>query len=165
VTIGTFEDYASVQRAVDHLSDHGFPVERVAIVGRDLRYVEQVTGRMTVGKAALLGALHGAVIGALFSLAFGLIFTYSPNPALALLVLYGIVAGGALGAVFGALSHAAGQGRRDFASVPSVTAARYDLVVDADLADRAASLLRDLSPTADAPATGARTRPAPPAPA
>ena len=149
VTLHTFEDYASVQHAVDHLADHGFPVERVAIVGRDLRYVEQVTGRVTVGSAALLGALHGGVIGSLFALGFGLIFTYSPNPALPLLVLYGIVAGGVLGALFGALSHTAGRGRRDFASVPSVAADRYDLVVDADLADRAAALLRDLGPTAE----------------
>jgi hypothetical protein len=149
VTLHTFEDYPSVQRAVDHLADHGFPVERVSIVGRDLRYVEQVTGRMTVGTAALLGALNGAVIGSLFALGFGLIFTYRPNPALPLLVLYGIVAGGVLGALFGALSHAAGSGRRDFASVPSVVADRYDLLVDADLADRAAALLRDLGATAD----------------
>ena len=164
MTLATFEDYPSVQHAVDHLSDHGFPVERVAIVGRDLRFVEQVTGRMTVGTAALLGALHGAVIGALFALGFGLIFTYNPDPALALLVLYGIVAGGVFGALFGALSHAAGRGRRDFASVPSVAADRYDLLVDADVADRAAALLRDLGPTADTFAADARTnRPAPPA--
>jgi hypothetical protein len=148
VTLRTFEDYPSVQHAVDHLADHGFPVERVAIVGRDLRYVEQVTGRITVGSAAALGALHGAVIGSLFALGFGLIFTYSPNPAPPLLVLYGIVAGGVLGALFGALSHAAGSGRRDFASVPSVVAERYDLLVDAALADRAAALLGDLAPTA-----------------
>ena len=157
MTLHTFEDYASVQHAVDHLADRGFPVERVAIVGRDLRYVERVTGRMTVGTAALLGALHGAVIGSLFALGFGLIFTYRPNPALPLLVLYGIVAGGVLGALFGAASHAAGSGRRDFASVPSVVADRYDLLVDADLADRAAALLPDLGPTADTrPARTAR---------
>jgi len=149
VTLRTFEDYPSVQHAVDHLADHGFPVERVAIVGRDLRYVEQVTGRITVGSAAALGALHGAVIGSLFALGFGLIFTYSPNPALPLLVLYGIVAGGVLGALFGALSQAAGSGRRDFASVPSVVADRYDLLVDAAHADRSAALLGDLAQTAD----------------
>src|SRR4051812_39797424 len=149
VTLAVFDDYPSVEEAVDHLADHGFPVERVSIVGRDLRYVEQVTGRMTVATAALLGALQGTVIGSLFALGFGLIFTYRPNPALPLLVLYGIVAGGVLGALFGALSHAAGSGRRDFASVPSVVADRYDLLVDADLADRAAALLRDLGATAD----------------
>jgi hypothetical protein len=126
------------------------------IVGRDLRYVEQVTGRMTVATAAALGALQGAVLGALFALGFGLLFTFTPNPALPLLVVYGIVAGAALGAVFGALSHAAGGGRRDFTSVPTTVADHYALVVDQDIADRAAVLLRDLGvPVAGATVEGA----------
>jgi hypothetical protein len=158
VTLAVFDDYPSVQQAVDRLADHGFPVDRVSIVGRDVRYVEQVTGRMTVATAAALGALQGAVLGALFALGFGLIFTFSPNPALPLLVLYGIVAGGALGALFGALSHAAGGGHRDFTSVPGMVADHYALVVDPDVAERAAALLRDLGvPVTDATAEGATT--------
>lgn len=157
VTLATFDDYPSVQQAVDHLADHGFPVDRVSIVGRDLRYVEQVTGRMTVATAAALGALQGASLGALFALAFGLIFTFSPDPVLPLLVVYGIVAGAALGALFGALGHAAG-GRRDFTSVPTMVADHYALVVAPDVADRAAVLLRDLGvPVADGTADGATT--------
>jgi hypothetical protein len=38
---------------VDRLSDVGFPVERVAIIGQDLKMVEQVTGRLNYGGAAL----------------------------------------------------------------------------------------------------------------
>lgn len=156
VTVAVFDDYSSVQQAVDHLADHDFPVDRVMIVGRDLRYVEQVTGRMTVATAAALGALQGAVLGALFALGFGMIFTFSPNPALPLLVVYGILAGAALGALFGALSHAAGGARRDFTSVPTTVADHYALVVDPDVADRAAVLLRDLGvPVAGATADGA----------
>ena len=41
-TVASYDDYAEAERAVDYLSDHGFPVERVAIVGHGLRYVEQV---------------------------------------------------------------------------------------------------------------------------
>ena len=111
---------------------------------------------MTVATAAVLGALQGAVLGALFALAFGMIFTFSPNPALPLLVVYGIVAGAALGALFGALSHAAGGGRRDFTSVPTTVADHYALVVGPDVADRAVALLRDLgAPVAGATAVGA----------
>ena len=156
VTLAVFDDYPSVQQAVDHLADHGFPVDRVSIVGRDLRYVEQVTGRMTVATATALGALQGAVLGALFALAFGMIFTFSPDPALPLLVVYGIVAGSAFGALFGALSHAAGG--RDFTSVPTMVADHYAMVVAPDVADRAAVLLRDLGvPVADGTADGATT--------
>jgi len=44
--IATFDNYADAERAVDYLSDRGFGVNRVAIVGRDLEYVEQVLGRL-----------------------------------------------------------------------------------------------------------------------
>ena len=50
-TVATFPDYASAQRAVDFLSDEKFPVERTAIVGTNLRLVENVLGRMTTGRA------------------------------------------------------------------------------------------------------------------
>jgi hypothetical protein len=166
-TLAVFDDYESAQRAVDHLADRDFPVERTSIVGRDLRYVEHITGRATIGTAALLGALHGATLGALFALSFGLIFTFSsPDPALPLLVIYGTLAGAALGAAFGAMAHAARGGERDFASARALTADRYELLVDADVADRAAELLRGIVPEAAAeggrgvPGTGARGVPA-----
>jgi hypothetical protein len=58
-TIATFSSYRDAEAAVDFLSDRRFPVERVAIVGQDLRTVEQVTGRMGYGRAALGGAAQG----------------------------------------------------------------------------------------------------------
>ena len=67
-TIAVFNNYADAERAVDYLSDRHFPVERVAIVGHDLSIVEQVTGRLNYGSAALRGAGTGAVTGALIGL-------------------------------------------------------------------------------------------------
>jgi hypothetical protein len=72
VTVATYPDYRSAQRAVDFLSDRRFPVERTAIVGTDLRMVEQVTGRMTVLRAALAGLGAGAWFGLLIGLLFAL---------------------------------------------------------------------------------------------
>lgn len=43
-TVARFDEYSSAQRAVDWLSDDGFPVEQLDIVGSDLRLVERVTG-------------------------------------------------------------------------------------------------------------------------
>jgi hypothetical protein len=154
-TIAEFDNYADAQRAVDYLSDNRFPVERVAIVGRNLKYVEQVAGRLTTGKAALLGAAQGAALGAIFGLLVGLIFTLDPNPAIPLLVLYGIVAGAILGATFAAISHAATGGARDFSSVSAMAAERYEIQVDDEVADRAAELLRSLQ---QAPAAVASPR-------
>ncbi len=58
-TVARFDDYSSAQRAVDWLSDDGFPVEQLDIVGTDLRLVERVTGRLTKARAAAAGALSG----------------------------------------------------------------------------------------------------------
>lgn len=141
-TVATYDSYSDAQRAVDHLADHEFPVERVAIIGTGLKYVEQVAGRVTTGRAALAGAAQGAMLGALFGLLFGLIFTIDPNPAVPLLVLYGLITGAILGALLGWLAHAAQGGQRDFASVAGMQADRYEVQVDNELAERAAELLR-----------------------
>src|SRR5690625_7221183 len=62
-TILETTDYLEGQRAVDRLSDEGFPVDGVKIVGHDMKSVEIVTGRMTTGKAAGVGALGGLWVG------------------------------------------------------------------------------------------------------
>jgi hypothetical protein len=69
--------YADAQALVDRMSDDGFPVEHVRYVGDGLRTVEQVTGGMTKGKAALAGSATGAWIGALIGLLF-LLFAVGP---------------------------------------------------------------------------------------
>jgi hypothetical protein len=137
-TIVTYGSYGEAERAVDWLSDRGFAVERVAIVGSGLRSVEQVAGRMTTGRAALTGALQGLLIGVFIVLLFGLFFT---GPGFLGLLLYGVVAGALFGALFGALAHGAQGGGRDFASVAGIQAERYEIQVDEALADEARQLL------------------------
>ena len=70
--IATFDNYADAERAVDYLSDQRFEVNQVAIVGRELEYLEQVLGRLNYGGAALRGAGSGALVGALIGWIFGL---------------------------------------------------------------------------------------------
>jgi hypothetical protein len=71
--IASYETYYEAQRAVDALSDSGFPVETVTIVGSDLRLVERVTGRLTIWRAALAGAVTGAWFGFLIGLVFWIV--------------------------------------------------------------------------------------------
>ena len=144
--IASYDHYGDAQRAVDYLSDRKFPVERVAIVGHGVRYVEQVRGRMTVGRAALLGAVQGAALGVLLGALISIFFVLDPSPAWGLVMLYGLVAGALFGAALGAIVHAATGGRRDFISAAGMEADRYDVVVDEELADRAAEILRSLDP-------------------
>ena len=54
--VASFKTYGGAEGAVDRLAEAGFPVEHAAIVGHDVRFVEQVTGRFGYGEAALRGA-------------------------------------------------------------------------------------------------------------
>jgi hypothetical protein len=74
-TVARYDDYASTQAAVERLSDDGFPVAELSIVGSDLPLVEQVTGRLAKAKAALSGAVGGAWFGLLFGVLLGLFTT------------------------------------------------------------------------------------------
>jgi hypothetical protein len=140
-TVATYENYPAAERAVDYLSDHEFPVERAAIVGTGLKTVEQIAGRLTTGRAALLGAGQGAMIGLLFGLLFGIFFNGIDFFGV---VLYGLVAGVIFGATFGALSQAMQGGRRDFASVQTMQAERYELQIDHEVSARAKQLLAEM---------------------
>ena len=74
-TVATFDDYASAQRAVDRLSDDGFGVDKLDIVGSDLRLIERVTGRLTKARAAGAGAVSGMWAGLLVGVLLGLFTT------------------------------------------------------------------------------------------
>jgi hypothetical protein len=140
-TVATYSTYREAERAVDFLSDRGFPVDRAAIVGTGLRTVEQISGRITTGRAALLGAGQGALIGLLFAALFGIFFTIEEG--FFGLLVYGVVLGALLGAAFAGLAQAAQGGRRDFASVTGMQAERYELQVDHAASDRAKQLLAE----------------------
>ncbi len=137
-TVASYDDYALAQRAVDQLSDDGFPVEQLDIVGSDLRLVERVTGRLTKGRAAGAGAASGAWFGVMIGLLLG-IFTAGSWFGL---LLVGAMVGAAWGALFGYIGHAATRGARDFASARTLVALRYDLVARNGYADAARSGLQ-----------------------
>ena len=137
--LASFPRYPEAQAAVDKLSDARFPVERTSIVGRDLRLVETVTGRLDWGRAALSGLATGAWFGLLVGLFVG-IFTDDTRSWIAF-VLWGLLFGAIAGVVFGLVSYAATGGRRDFVSVSALVAERYDVLVDPTAVDEARRVL------------------------
>ncbi|MFJ6605125.1 general stress protein [Streptomyces lydicus] len=147
-TIASYPTYAEAERAVDYLSDQEFPVERIAIIGHDLQLVEQVVGRVGFGRAALSGAASGALPGALIGWLFGLLNWLNPVLSSLLLALYGLIFGALIGALLGLLLYGLQRGRRDFASVSAMQPSRYEVVVDAEVADQAAKLLNRLGSAA-----------------
>jgi hypothetical protein len=151
--VATFDSYAEAERAVDALSDRGFPVERVAIVGRDLQIVEQVTGRLTTAGAALRGMVSGAVAGFFIGWLFGVFDWVDPVVATIWLAIDGLWFGALIGLVVGLVAHLLTGGRRDFSSLRTMQAAHYDLLVDDDAADEALRTLSLLDSTTPGPAS------------
>ena len=141
VVVATYPDYAAAQQAVDYLSDNKFPVEKTAIVGTDLRLVENVIGRLTTARAALAGAASGAWFGLFIGLLFGI---FSDSGWLGILVVT-ILVGAVWGAIFGAIAHATTGGRRDFASRSSLQASQYAVTATTDASEEARALLTRLN--------------------
>lgn len=126
--LAEFSEYTAAQELVDRLSDAGFDVKRLRIVGNGVRTVEQVTGRMTIAKAAGMGALSGAWFGLFIGLFFGL---FSVGATWITVILGGLLIGAGWGAIFGAIAHWATRGRRDFSSVKALEATSYTVMVEA----------------------------------
>jgi hypothetical protein len=139
-TVATFDDYASAQRAVDRLSDDGFSVDKLDIVGSDLRLIERVTGRLTKARAAGAGAVSGMWAGLLVGVLLGL---FTTGHAWLGIIAAGVGFGALWGAVFGYAAHAATRGQRDFSSVRGLTAMRYDLVARDGSTERARAMLTE----------------------
>jgi hypothetical protein len=139
--IGSYASYEEAQAVVDTLSDRMFPVEHIAIIGRDLHMVEEVTGRLTAWRAALAGAATGAWFGLLIGLVFWIVSPWGLGAMLSSLPL-GIV----FGAGWGAAAHLATGGRKDFSSLRAMSASRYEIVVDTPYAEDALRVLGSPQP-------------------
>jgi len=139
-SLSVYDDYAAAQRTVDYLSDHEFPVQNCMIVGTDLKQVERITGRLTYPKVAGAGALSGLWLG----LFIGVIFTLFGNDNAFAVIVSTMVFGAAFGVIWAILGYAATGGRRDFSSVSTVVATRYEVLVEHKHAAKARELLAGL---------------------
>lgn len=142
--LASFDNYPDAQEAVDRLSDNGFPVQNVAIVGVDLKLVESVLGRMSWGRAALGGMATGAWFGLLIGL-FVSLFA-SAQASSTQLIFLGLLYGAAFGIVFGLISYALTRGRRDFVSRQAIVAGRYDVLCEVGVLAKAQQILRPGQP-------------------
>jgi hypothetical protein len=143
VQVGSYDSYEQAQAAVDYLSDQKFPVESVTIIGSDLRMIEKVTGRLTIGRAIAAGAAAGAWWGLFVGLLLGIFATDGSDWVAS--VLTGLLVGLVFGALFGWMGYAATQGRRDFTSTSAIVAGRYDVLCAPAHAEQARALLAQLS--------------------
>lgn len=137
--ISTYDRYADAMSAVDRLARSDFPVNQVSILGNELRSVERVTGKLSYGRVALMGALSGAYLGLFLGL---LLFIFKPeNAAIFGVFLSAIAIGAGFGMLFGVLSYGMNRNRRDFSSVMQFVATRYDLITEPALIAQARAIL------------------------
>ena len=134
--VASFATYPEAQRAVDALSDQGFPVQHLAIIGTDLRQVERITGRMSWGRAAMSGALNGLWIGVFFGIIMSVAGSSGPRLNFWACVLLGVL----WGIVFQLFSYALTRGRRDFTSISQVVASRYSIIAAREIREASQAL-------------------------
>ncbi|WP_436697879.1 general stress protein [Nocardioides sp. BYT-33-1] len=139
-SLAVYDDYPTAQRTVDFLADEGFPVQNCMIVGTDLKQVERITGRLTSGRVAAGGAMSGLWFGLFVGVLFSFFGTGDTLAIIASTVLLGL----AFGVVFALAGYAVTRGQRDFSSVSSVVATRYEVLVEHKVAAQARELLTKL---------------------
>lgn len=136
--IAVFDSYPQAQTAVDYLSDCGFPVNKLAIVGNDLRMVERVVGRRSYATAAWRGASSGFTFGILISVVMLLAF---PQLTAINALLYGIMSGIFLGILINMVKYLLSRGQRDFESMTRILPTQFEVFAEAQVAEQAKNLL------------------------
>ena len=136
--VASYETYAQARAGVDFLSDAGFDVSAITIVGSDLHLVERVKGRLTIARASLSGASSGGLWGALG----GMLMSAGQNAGgTGSWVAGGIIVGALIGMALSALSFIIRGRSRDLVSSQQVVAQRYAVLASADI-DRAYQILQ-----------------------
>lgn len=135
--LGTYDTYLEAQQAVDKLAKADFEINKLSIVGNDLKTVERVTGKRTYGRSAIAGAASGAYLGLFLGILFVL---FSPESGFGIVAAAAIIGVG-FGMLFSIVSYALGRRRRDFTSTHQVLASNYTIVIDPSLTARAQELL------------------------
>ncbi|KUL22813.1 hypothetical protein [Actinoplanes awajinensis] len=139
--VASAEDFAVADRAVQRLVECGVPARGLSLVGRDLRVGPPVVGQLPTPEVALRGGVLGLLVSA--SVAWLLVVSDLVDPVAgpARLTLSAMI----MGAVFGSSLGVAGYGlTRSRRPAPAqVRAGYYAVLVDEELADRAAWLLQD----------------------
>jgi hypothetical protein len=110
--VGVYDDIEAAQQAVTRLTEAGFPIDHVSIVGQNLQSETQFNGFVSAGDVAKSSATMGAWVGGLFGLLTGFaalfipgvgpVLVLGPLAATAIGAAEGAVGAGVLGGILGA---------------------------------------------------------------
>ncbi len=123
--VGDYASYPAAQKAVSRLIEADIPAKDIAIVGRGLRSVETITGRLGYAAAARSGAINGILLGLLFSALFVL-----GTPGAAVQLFAGVMLVGiAVGMLMSLIVYSFLRRKRDYSSITQLVADHYEVTV------------------------------------
>ena len=139
--LSTFGEYTDAVALVEKLVDGDFPVSAIAIVGKDLKTVERIRGRMSNSKVALSGATTGAFIGLVLGL-------FSPvsgeGDAVTITItnlIQPILIAAGVGMLFNIIRFSMAKNKRSFVSTSMVMAKEYEVQVPQNLVSQARAVM------------------------
>lgn len=134
--IASYPRHEDAEEAVDRLVRRRFPVQHLAIVGRNIAMVERVTGKMGFFRMALIGSIIGFFIGTIL----GTLLV--PH----LLTVPGMIVGAIVGAIVG-IAERALHYAHDFSAETRHGSGRYSLMADeSEAAEEARRILAETEP-------------------
>ncbi len=142
--VASFIRYADAERTLALLAGSRFPVDRLALIGGDLKLVDDGNGRFTGLRTAAAGAAAGGWLGALLAL-YTFVLDRPPIGALATGLCWGVAIGGLFGVTLASAGYAT-FGRTRERGARRLVAARYELYADGDVAASAWRLLFTMHP-------------------
>ncbi|MFM6977399.1 MAG: general stress protein [Micrococcales bacterium] len=145
--IADFNNYEEAVAYVEKLVEGNFPAGLIAIVGKDLRTVERVRGKMSYARVALSGAVTGSWLGLLYGLFFGGSTDTSSVSSFATSGLgSSIFIGAGLGMLFQVIRFSISKRKRGFISQSSVVASTYQVQVPGNMVGEANSATLKTNP-------------------
>jgi len=124
--IAKFDTYDAAVEHVEKLLSGEFPVRQIAIVGRGVRTVERMRGRIGYPRIALSGAINGSLIGLVFHI-FTSGATDASSYASTLITFAGI------GAMANLIRFSLSRNKRSFTAQSSIIADSYEIQIPKDL--------------------------------
>ncbi|MEY4654972.1 MAG: general stress protein [Rhodoluna sp.] len=132
--IADFTNYADAVAYVERIIKGDFPANAISIVGSNLSTVERVRGKINYGRVALNGAITGSWIGLIFFLLFG---TSADQATTQFNLGSAILIGAGFGMLMQVVRFSLLKSKRSFSSGSLVVAAKYEVIVPAELSSDA----------------------------
>lgn len=137
IEVAVYDTYQAAAGAIDTLVEREFPVDKVSVIGSELRSIERITSGLSYPKAALSGLASGLWFG----LFLGLIMVIW-SPASGVNYLFAALALGAgFGIISGVATYAFTRRYKNYQSTNAVVATKYSIVVSPEVAAQAQGIL------------------------